>query len=90
MVVKMKDYIEDAIVIIGVALMIIGIICVPFFGAKLLIDYNCNQIGKLHNLESKAILLSGCYLNYQGQWIKGNIYEIDQSLKSISMSNRRN
>ena len=57
MVVKMKDYIKNAMAIIGIALMIIGICCVPFCGAKLIQDYNCSQIGKLYKLESKSTLL---------------------------------
>ena len=80
----MKDCIKNAMTIIGIALMITGICCVPFCGAKLIQDYNCSQIGKLYKLESKSTLLSGCYVNYQGQWIKSSSYEIEQSLKIYS------
>lgn len=80
----MKDYVKNAMVIIGIALMIIGVCCVPFCGAKLVTDYNCSQVGKLYKLESKSTLLSGCYVNYQGQWIKSSSYEIKQSFKIYS------
>ena len=80
----MKDFFEDIMCIIGVTLGIIGMICVPFCGAKLVKDYNCSQIGKLYKLESKSTLLSGCYVNYQGQWIKSSSYEIERSLKIYS------
>lgn len=41
--------------IIGIALMTIGICCVPFCGAKLVQDYNCSQIGKQINAAKRML-----------------------------------
>lgn len=51
----MKDYIKNTMAIIGIALMITGICCVPFCGAKLIQDYNCSQIGKQINAAKRML-----------------------------------